>query len=62
VAVLHTADCFESTTSTTVKAPWWWHPWSAKTCICCVCIPVHGRLVLWVDDVPKLSLLSIQCQ
>jgi len=32
VNVLHTTDRFESTTLTTVKAPWWWHPWSTETC------------------------------
>jgi len=32
VTVLHTADIFESTTLTAVKAPWGWHPWSTKTC------------------------------
>jgi len=32
VTVLHTTDHFESSSLTTAKAPWWWHPWSAETC------------------------------
>jgi len=32
VTVVHTTDHFESTTSATVRTPWWWHPWSAETC------------------------------
>jgi len=32
VTVVHTTVHFESTTLTTVKTPWWWHPSSAKTC------------------------------
>jgi len=30
VTVVHTTDHFESTILTTVKTPWWWHPWSAE--------------------------------
>ena len=27
-----TTDHFESTTLTSVKTPWWWHPWNVETC------------------------------
>ena len=30
--LVHTTNQFESTTLTTVKTPWWWHPWNAETC------------------------------
>jgi len=32
VTVVHKTDHCESTTLTTVRTPWWWHPWSAETC------------------------------
>ena len=32
MAVLPTADHFESSTWFNIKTPWWWHPLSAETC------------------------------